>query len=69
MSTEITDNEVGTEDDGLEPFCATCAAAIGIFPGYGEGWRHFRGEGTVASPVELYDVGHAPALGWREAGQ
>lgn len=46
------------EDDGTEPYCAECGAWIGHFLGHGDAWHHFRGEGTVASPVELYDAGH-----------
>jgi hypothetical protein len=53
------------DDDGLEPFCGECQRAIGIFYGH-EGWQHYAGEGTVASPVELYDAGHAPVAAFRE---
>jgi hypothetical protein len=51
--------------DGLEPYCTGCGSWIGMFQGL-EGWRHFRGEGTVASPVELYDGGHDAIPGWME---
>jgi hypothetical protein len=51
------------EDDGLEPYCTTCGQWASIFIGHGDGWHHYRGEGTVASPVELYDAGHAVTLG------
>lgn len=34
-----------------------------MFLGF-EGWRHFRGEGTAASPVVLYDTGHEAAVAW-----
>lgn len=53
------------ELDGLEPYCFRCGATAGIFPGHGDSWRHFRGEGTLASPVELYDADHAPEVAWR----
>jgi hypothetical protein len=53
-------------EDDLDPYCAACGALVGIFRGHGDGWRHYRGEGTVASPVELYDAGHEPAVAWRE---
>jgi hypothetical protein len=56
-----------TQDD-QEPYCATCGADLGIFHGHGDGWHHYRGEGTAASPVELFDAEHAPAVAWREAG-
>lgn len=55
----------GGELDGLEPYCTGCGSWIGMFVGL-EGWRHFRGEGTVASPVELYDAGHEAIPGWME---
>jgi len=28
-------------------------------------WRHFRGDGTVSSTIELFDAGHAAAVAWR----
>jgi len=37
--------------------CSTCGAQIGMFIGR-EGWHHYRGDGTAASPVEIYDAGH-----------
>lgn len=55
-----------TRDDG-DPYCTVCAGSVGIFHGHGDGWHHYRGEGTVASPVELFDAGHAPAVAWRVA--
>ena len=51
-----------------EPYCVTCGAATGIFIGHGDAWLHYTGQGTVASPVELYDAGHAPDVAWRPAG-
>jgi hypothetical protein len=60
-------NEAVDEDDE-EPYCATCGASIGVFHGHGDAWLHYRGEGTVASPVELFDAGHAPVIAWRLAG-
>jgi hypothetical protein len=51
-----------------EPFCRACAGQVGIFQGRGAGWHHFRGEGTAASPVELYDPGHLPDVGYRDGG-
>ena len=38
--------------------CSACGALIGVFIGHGDGWHHYRGEGTAASPVELFDAGH-----------
>lgn len=56
------------DDDDLEPYCSTCSADIGIFWGHGDDWHHYRGEGTAASRIEIYDAGHAPAVAWRPAG-
>jgi hypothetical protein len=57
-------DELEFDDDGLDPYCSTCGAGIGIFHGHVDGWHHFRGKGTVESPNELYDAGHEPALSW-----
>ena len=54
--------------DESEPYCVTCGSLVGIFQGHGSSWHHWRGEGTTASPVELYDAGHAPEVAWRPAG-
>jgi hypothetical protein len=56
------------ELDDLEPYCAGCGVDVGIFIGHGDTWLHYTGEGTVESPVELYDAGHAPEVDWRPAG-
>lgn len=57
----------GAEADEPEPCCGSCGAQIGIFHGR-ESWHHFRGAGTVESPVELFDAGHEPTLAWRDRG-
>jgi len=31
-----------------------------------EGWHHFRGNGTTASPVKIYDAGHEASAAWCE---
>ena len=59
------DEDQADED---EPYCQACGAVVGIFIGHGDAWLHYTGEGTVASPVELYDAGHAPEVAWRPAG-
>jgi hypothetical protein len=62
----LNDRDEGADDDGLdglEPYCAECGAWAGMFLGM-EGWRHFRGAGTVASPVEIYDAGHEAVPAW-----
>jgi hypothetical protein len=48
-----------------EPYCAACGARIGRFLGRAH-WHHFRVSGTA---TELYDPGHEPAPGWRQAGE
>ena len=62
-------DEADTDQDDPEPYCSACGASIGIFLNHGQDWHHYRGEGTVASPVELYDAGHEPAVAWRENGR
>jgi hypothetical protein len=52
------------DDAGDEDYnCAVCGALIGIFIDHGQGWHHYRGEGTAASPVELFDAGHEATPG------
>jgi hypothetical protein len=53
----------GQDHEG-EPSCRTCGAVVGVFLGHGEGWHHFRGQGTADSPVELYDAGHEAVPAW-----
>jgi len=58
----------GQEDDGTHA-CAACGALVGIFQGR-SGWQHYRGDGTAASPVEIYDAGHeATFAAGQEAGR
>jgi hypothetical protein len=67
LLTALDDPAEADEDDGLdglEPYCAECGAWVGIFRGHGDGWHHWRGRGTAASPVELYDAGHEPVVAW-----
>lgn len=61
---ERLDEEYANEP---QPYCTVCGATIGIFIGHGNAWLHFTGEGTVASPVELFDAGHEAEVAWREA--
>ena len=58
------------DEDDLEPYCTEpgCGASVGIFLGHGKDWRHFRGEGTVASKIELYEADHTASVGWRRSG-
>ena len=55
-------------DDDEEPICGACGATIGVFHGRGDAWLHYTGQGTAASPVELFDAGHEPVIAWRLAG-
>ena len=67
LASRLTARLAGDQDEDeekAEPSCRTCGAAVGIFLGHGEGWHHFRGQGTAASPVELYDAGHEAVPAW-----
>ena len=66
LTTQLADVEDQEDED--EPYCYQCGSGVGIFYGHGDAWHHFRGEGTAASPVELFDAGHAPEIAWRPAG-
>ena len=57
------------EPDELESYCCACDADVGIFIGHGDAWLHYRGEGTAADPVELFDAGHEAEVAWRPAGE
>ena len=65
MTVRLLDRLDEDQVDEVEPFCQTCRGLIGIFISHGDAWLHFRGEGTAASPVELFDAGHEPAVAWR----
>jgi hypothetical protein len=52
--------------DGAEPYCTACDASAGVFPALGDGWRHYRGDGSTAK-AQPYDAGHPPVIGWRPA--
>jgi hypothetical protein len=53
--------------DDAEPYCTACGASAGVFPALGDGWRHYRGDGSTAK-AQSYHAGHAPVIGWRPAG-
>jgi hypothetical protein len=61
-------DQADADQDRPEPYCTLCGAAVGIFYAHGEGWLHYRGEGTAACPVDLFDPGHQPEIAWRPAG-
>jgi hypothetical protein len=50
-----------------EPYCVICGADAGIFLRLGLDWRHYRGDGTTAGQIELFDAGHTPIIAWRPA--
>jgi hypothetical protein len=60
----LDEDDQDQDDDDMEPYCTTCGQWAGIFHGHGGGWHHYRGEGTLTSPVELYDAGHEVTVGW-----
>ena len=51
------------DGEGIEPYCATCGAWIGIFYGLA-GWRHFRGDPAPGGQRELYEADHEAAPAW-----
>jgi hypothetical protein len=50
-----------------EPFCTACGANAGIFWLYGEEWRYYHPGIDPDGKPEIYDLGHAPVIGWRTA--
>jgi hypothetical protein len=61
------DDDTPDPADNPEPFCAVCGADVGIFLRFGLDWRHYRGDGTTAGLIELFDPGHASVIAWRPA--
>jgi hypothetical protein len=53
------------EPDRREPCCTSCGADVGVFWGHGDGWHHWRP--AEGGRTEIFDAGHAPVIGWREA--
>jgi hypothetical protein len=51
------------QDGEPAPYCTVCGGDLGIFLGYGPGWRHWRR--ALDGRVEFVAAGHAPALAWR----
>jgi hypothetical protein len=62
-----TDDDTPDPAANPEPYCAVCGADVGIFLRFGLDWRHYRGDGTTAGLIELFDPGHAPFIAWRPA--
>lgn len=61
------DTDLDTWRDA-EPYCLLCGADLGIFPRYGAGWQHFRGDPNSPGPFEVYPADHAPFVTWRPSG-
>jgi len=60
VATDDEDQDDEPEDGPMDDYdytCSTCGAQISMFIGQA-GWRHYRGSGTAASPIEIYDAGH-----------
>jgi hypothetical protein len=57
---EAEDENLGEPEDYR---CATCGATISVFIDHGDGWHHYRGNGTLDAPTELYDADHPAVLG------
>lgn len=54
------------DDQDLAATCTVCGGRVGIFIGEGDGWHHWRGEGTLENPVVLFDPGHAAVATWAD---
>ena len=58
-------DEAGADQDDLEPYCGRCGATLGVFLGQQDkGYQHFRGKGTAAAPVQVYDASHEAVVFW-----
>ena len=51
-------------DADEEPYCASCAAPLGIFLADGPYYRHYRD--TQDGDRERYSVDHPTVIGWRQ---
>jgi len=54
--------------DDPQGYCSACGGDVSWFLSF-TGPQHYRGEGTVENPVELYDPGHEPVVAWRYPGR
>lgn len=57
MIVAVDDDQADEPEDDYNYTCSTCGAQIGMFIG-GQGWEHYRGSGTAADRIEIYDAGH-----------
>jgi len=62
-----TEDGIGEDTPGQEPFCVKCGAPVGIFLAHGKGYRHYRGVLTATSKPRPYKADHLPVVGWRPA--
>ena len=65
LADAIDPDEPGDDEEIGEAYdfrCPACGGRVGLFRGSND-WQHFRGDGTAASPVELYDAGHQSPVG------
>jgi hypothetical protein len=60
------DDELPSDQDALEPFCASCGARAGVFLSRGSHWLHYTGD-PASRDVDPYETDHAPAIAWRPA--
>lgn len=67
---EATGMDENNQDawEEAEVYCLLCGANLAIFPKYGPGWQHFRGDPNSRGPFEIYQADHSPFVGWRPCG-
>ena len=54
----------GDCDDEPISVCSQCGGLAGIFPDRGLRWLHFRGDGSISGPQQIYEPGHALEVTW-----
>lgn len=65
-SEPCLDDERPSDEDALEPFCASCGSRVGIFLSRGSEWLHYAGD-PADRDVEPCEADHAPVIAWRPA--
>jgi hypothetical protein len=68
MTVVSLDGDLEDDEEPI-PLCATCGAAVGIFPELTLTWRHFRGDAAASGRHHTYDPGHAPEVSWYLPGE
>jgi hypothetical protein len=51
-------------DDEPIAVCRECGGLVAIFPDRGSHWQHFRGDGFMSAPPQVYEPGHTPDVTW-----